>query len=90
MNDKSKNGFGAFLRSRSGFALLVFLAIGAFLLASEHRAHIFTSNGFLVLLLIACVGMHFFMHGGHGRESAGGNDRGKTGPGSGESGRTEP
>ncbi|MFZ5790100.1 MAG: DUF2933 domain-containing protein [Pseudomonadota bacterium] len=90
MKDENGDEVRPFWRSRGGIVLLVFLAIGAFLLLSEHRTHILTSNGFLLLLLIACVGMHFFMHGGHGRESAGGHDHGKTGPGSGESGRAEP
>jgi hypothetical protein len=91
MNNGSKGGIGQFFRSRFGIALLVFLAIGAFLLITEHMAHIFTGNGFLALLLLACIGMHFFMHGGHrghGGEPGGENERRKTM--SGESGRPNP
>ena len=55
-----------FLKSRAGIVLLAFLAIAGFLLAFEHRAHIFTGNGVLIALLAACIGMHLFMHGGHG------------------------
>ena len=55
---------GGFLRSRFGIGLIVFLAIGAYLLMTEHRAHII---GFLPwLLLLACPLMHAFGHGrGH-------------------------
>ncbi len=55
-----------FLKSRAGLVLLAFLAIGGFLLAYEHRAHIFTGNGLLIALLLLCPLMHLFMHGGHG------------------------
>nr|WP_308341508.1 DUF2933 domain-containing protein [Roseovarius mucosus] len=53
--------------------LLISLGIGAFLLAFEHRVHIFGGNGFLALLLLGCVVMHLFMHGGHGGH--GGDDK---------------
>ncbi|MGH9367801.1 MAG: DUF2933 domain-containing protein [Thermoanaerobaculia bacterium] len=40
------------------------LAVAAFFLLSEHRAHFF---GLLpYLLLLACPFLHFWMHGGHG------------------------
>jgi len=42
------------------------------LLGYEHRVHLFVGNGLLVLLLLGCVGMHFFMHGGHGGSHKGG------------------
>lgn len=69
-------GGSGFLRGRSGLVLLAFLAIGAFLLLSEHRAHLL---GFLPwLLLLAVPLLHVFMHGGHGShgsgESGGGGD----------------
>lgn len=59
------SGGGGFLRSRSGLVLLGFLAIAAFLLLSEHWAHLL---GFWPwLLLLACPLLHVFMHGGdHG------------------------
>jgi Na+/glutamate symporter len=56
-----------------GIALLVFFAIAALLLGYEHRVHLFVANGLLVLLLLGCVGMHFFMHGGHGDSHKGGD-----------------
>lgn len=55
-----------FLRSRAGITLLVFLGIGAFLLAYDHRAHLLSGSGLLAGLLLVCVLMHAFMHGGHG------------------------
>jgi hypothetical protein len=47
----------------------VFLAIGAFFLWEEHRAHLLGALPYL--LLLACPLMHLFMHRGHGN---GGSD----------------
>lgn len=60
-----------FLRRSSGLArvdmvLLVFLAIAAFFLLTEHQAHLFGALPFL--LLLACPLLHLFMHHGHGGE----------------------
>ena len=52
-----------FLTSRAGIGLVVLLAIGGFLLFTEHRAHVLGSG--LFLLLLACPFLHLFMHGGH-------------------------
>jgi cell division protein FtsW (lipid II flippase) len=58
-----------FWRSKTALAVVGFLLIGAFLLLSEHRAH---ALGFLPLLLIlACLLLHIFMHGGHGGHGKG-------------------
>ena len=57
-------GIGNFLRSRTGLALIAFLAIAAFYLATEHTAHFFGVLPFALLLL--CPILHLFMHGGHG------------------------
>lgn len=56
---------GIFWRSPLGLALCIFLAVGAFYLWVEHRAHVL---GWLPLLLplLICLGMHFFLHRGHG------------------------
>ena len=51
------------ISTRAGFALLAFGAIAAFLLATEHRAHLF--GPFPYLLLLACLVLHQFMHRGH-------------------------
>lgn len=48
--------------SRSGIALLAFLAIVGFFLVTEHTAHVFGVLPYL--LLLACPLMHF-LHGGH-------------------------
>lgn len=53
----------AILRSRTGLALLAFLAIAAFYLVTEHTAHVFGVAPYLLLLL--CPLLHLF-HGGHG------------------------
>ena len=61
-------------------ALFAFLAIAAFFLWTEHRAHVL---GVLPWLLLAvCPLMHLFMHGGHGGHSdhhGRGNDDGPRG-----------
>jgi hypothetical protein len=59
-------------RLRLGTVLIGFLAIAGLLLVYEHRIHIITGNGVLIALLVLCVGMHVFMHSGHGGHSDGG------------------
>lgn len=59
--------------SRSRWVLIGFLAVAAFFLFSEHRAHFL---GILpYLLVLACPLMHFFHHGHHGHK-----DHGRTTP----------
>jgi len=62
---------GSFLTSRAGLVLLGFLAIGGFLLFTEHRAHVL--GALFWLLPFGCVFMHLFMHGGHGGHSSHGS-----------------
>jgi heme/copper-type cytochrome/quinol oxidase subunit 4 len=69
-------------RSRAGFALCVLLAAVGLLLVLEHRAHLLGSLP-LLLILSVCIGMHFFMHGGHGGHDA---DRDDTHSGHGRGG----
>lgn len=61
---------GGFFRSRANLVLIGFLAIGAFYLVTEHRAHLIPYLGYWpFLLILACPLMHLFMHhdhGGHG------------------------
>jgi hypothetical protein len=69
-----------FLRTPAGIALLAFLAIAAFFLWAEHRAHLLGALPWL--LLAACPLMHLFMHGGHGGHGdrrGRGNDNGPGG-----------
>lgn len=56
----------SFWQSRTGISLVVFLVIAAILLGYEHRVHIFGSSSGSFLFLFAWIGMHFFMHRGHG------------------------
>jgi hypothetical protein len=53
--------------SRSRWVLIGFVAIAAYFLITEHRAHLSGLLSYLpFLLLLACPLMHLFMHGGHG------------------------
>lgn len=62
----------SFWRSKTAVGLAIFLVMGAFLLMSEHRAHVL---GFLpYLLILACPLLHLFMHGGHGGHGGHGAD----------------
>jgi hypothetical protein len=54
-----------FLKTPAGLALCVFMAVAALFLWLEHRAHVLGALP-LILPLLICVGMHFFMHRGHG------------------------
>ena len=56
---------------RSKWILIGFLAVGAFFLLAEHRAHLYGALPYL--LLMACVLMHLF----HGHGSHGGHDTGR-------------
>lgn len=70
MNHENQSGNGGWLGSRRSLVLIVFLVIVGFFLFTEHRAHLF---GILpYLLLLACLFMHMFMHGGHGKHGSGG------------------
>ena len=75
MSEEHPSG-GGLLKSKTGLALLVFGAIAAFFLITEHQAHLW---GWLpYLLLLACPLMHLFMHGGHGghsNEQSGASDK---------------
>ena len=73
-HDRDDRGGGhGFFASRANMALMVFLAVAGYYLIAEHSAHLV---GFwpLALLLLLCVGVHFFMHGGHGGGHGGGGD----------------
>jgi hypothetical protein len=63
-----------FLTSRAGLILIGFLAIAGLLLVYEHRAHIFVGNWFWIALLVLCMGMHHFMHGGRSGHGSHGRD----------------
>ena len=61
----------SFWKTSFGIGVIISLGIAALLLGFEHRVHLFVGNGFLVLLLLGCVVMHLFMHGGHGGHGGG-------------------
>ena len=65
MGSKDTSRSGGRLNVRAGAVLLAFLAIAAFLLLTEHRAHVFGILPYLLLLL--CPVLHLILHGGHGR-----------------------
>jgi hypothetical protein len=44
-------------------ALLVLMSLW---MISMHRVHVFTADAIPIALLVACLGMHVFMHRGHG------------------------
>ena len=50
--------------SPSRLGLIAFLAIAAFFLITEHRAHVLGALPYVLLLL--CPILHLFMHGRHG------------------------
>ena len=76
MHEDDKSGCG-FFQSRTGIAVLVFGAIIAFFLITEHQAHLWGWLPFL--LLLACPLMHIFMHGGHGGHAGHGHRHGEQG-----------
>ena len=65
----------SFWRSRSGKYLIVGAALGGLLLAYDKRPQLLSVDWLLWLPLLICVGMHFFMHGGHGHGRRGPEDR---------------
>lgn len=70
-NDPTEQGKVSFWRTRQGLYWIVALGLGGVLLGYEYRAVIFASGWLLYLPLLICGGMHFFMHGGHGRGHGG-------------------
>jgi hypothetical protein len=63
METEQRPGSSSWLRSRGGLVLLGFLAIAAFFLWTEHRAHLLGVLPYVLLLL--CPLLHL-LHGGHG------------------------
>jgi hypothetical protein len=60
-------------RTHNIIALAVFLAVIAFYLWEEHRAHLLGVLPYAIFLL--CPLMHFFMHRGHGGHGCHGENR---------------
>jgi len=61
--------------SKTKWVFIGFVAIAAYFLIAEHKAHL---SGYLqfwpFLLLLACPLLHMFMHGGHGGHGGQGHD----------------
>lgn len=66
-------GSRGFWTSKTGLVTIAFLLIAAFFLLTEHKAHTLAALPFL--LLLACVPLHMFMHGGHGGHSSHGRHK---------------
>jgi hypothetical protein len=65
-------------RDRAKLTFGVFLAIAAYFLWTEHQAHVIEFLPWV--LILGCVGMHLFMHGGHDSHGHGGaHDNGSDG-----------
>ena len=65
MATRENDGVRRFLFSKSGLVVVGFLAVAGYYLWAEHKAHILAYLP-VILILGLCLGMHFFMHGGHG------------------------
>ena len=68
MNERT----GSWWRNRSNLALVAFLGIGGYFLWTEHQAHVIAALPWV--LIIGCLVMHLFMHGGHGHGGSGHDD----------------
>lgn len=62
--------------SRTKWVFIGFLAIAAYFVIAEHKAHLSGLLYYLpLLLLLACPLLHVFMHRGHGNHRHGGDNR---------------
>ena len=77
MNSPQQSGLNGWFRSRTGVVLMVFLAIAAFYLFTEHTAH--TPGVLPYAIVLLCPLLHLFMHGGHGGHGGHSNDHSHTG-----------
>ena len=68
MNERT----GSWWRNRSNLALVAFLGIGGYFLWTEHQAHVIAALPWV--LIVGCLVMHLFMHGGHGHGGSGHGD----------------
>lgn len=53
-----------FWGTRYSYGWIVIAAVAGYFLLTEHLAHVI--EALPAVLLLACFGMHFFMHRGHG------------------------
>lgn len=67
MNDNSSPGGRSSWAGASRLVFFGFVAIAAYFVITEHRAHVLPFLPFLLFAL--CPLLHFFHHGGHGSSS---------------------
>jgi hypothetical protein len=64
------------IKSKAKWVFIGFIAIAAYFLITEHKAHLSgLLNYWPYLLLLACPLLHLFMHGGHGGHGGHGSHR---------------
>ncbi len=73
MREDSQQTRNSSFSPKMKLALAGFIAIAAFFLLTEHRAHLFGILPYLLVLL--CPLLHFFMHGRHGVGHSGATER---------------
>ena len=80
-HDRHGNDDGNGTKSRNKWVLIAFIAIAAYFLITEHRAHLsgWLSAYGIWLLLLACPVLHLFMHGGHDGHGGHGGHRDDSG-----------
>lgn len=76
MNPDREAPRGGLVRNLFYAALLGSLAIAAYFLVAEHRAHIFSGPWSGPILLAAFIGLHLLMHAGHGGHGGHGDGSG--------------
>lgn len=76
MNHKDEFSDTGRWQKRANWVLMGFVAIAAYFLITEHRAHLAGLAYYLpFLFLLACPLLHIFMHGGHGGHGGNGDER---------------
>jgi hypothetical protein len=76
MHDGHDSRTRSWLRSPTRLVLLGLLAVAAFFLVTEHRAH--TLGLLPYVLVLGCLLLHRFMHGGHSEHRDGPSGKGRT------------
>lgn len=73
MNTEHRSPRQAPEASRFKWVLIAFILIAGYFLITEHRAHVI--EYLPLVLLLGCVFLHMFMHGGHGGHGGHGQHR---------------
>lgn len=67
MNPEHRSSRQSPQESRFKWVLIAFFLIAGYFLITEHRAHVV--EYLPIALLLGCLFLHSFMHGGHGKHS---------------------